>query len=155
MPRDDAPPRVWRPRLWIRLLAAAVPLLLASTVLYPGVLNPDWSRDMPSEEMPWMALMVAVTGLVAVATWVSSIRVAPETVRIVNPWGSRRLRRSEIVNVGPGPYGVELHTRQRRHVAFAVQCTDGYVGTRPRWVDVVEAITDREPEWRELDEEAD
>jgi hypothetical protein len=50
---------------------------------------------------------------------------------------------------------VELLTRDQRHVAFAVPCTDVYIGARPRWVDIAEAITGYEPEGWETDEEMD
>jgi hypothetical protein len=136
-------------------VAIVVPVLLASTLLYPQVLNPDWTDGTPETELRWLAGLVASTSLVAVAAWVSSIRVGPVDVRVVNPWGTLRLPRSEIVAVRPGPFGVELLTHEQRHVAFAVQCTVGYLGARPRWVDVAEAITGREPEWREPDEDVD
>jgi hypothetical protein len=50
---------VWRLRLWVRCLAIAVPLLLASMLLDPQVLNPDWKEGAPADQLPWLAVLWA------------------------------------------------------------------------------------------------
>lgn len=132
----------WRPRLWVRCVAVVVPLLLASTLLYPQALNPDWTRGTPSEEFPWMAALLVVSGLAAYAALISRIVVDRTSVRIVNPWGARTLRTADIVAVEPGRFGVEFVTAGgRRYVAFAVQST----AIPPRWADVARSVTGHYP----------
>jgi hypothetical protein len=118
--------REWRPRLLVRCVAVVVPLLLASTLLYPQVFNPDWTNGTPSEELPWLAALIVVSAAGAYAALISRIVVDPPRVRIVNPWGARTLQTADVVTVEPGSFGVEFVTEDgRRYVAFAVQCTAG------------------------------
>jgi hypothetical protein len=119
-----------------------VPLLLASTLLYPQVLDPDWTNGTPSDELPWLAAMIVVSAAAAYAALISRIVVDPRSVRIVNPWCARTLQTADIVAVKPGSFGVEFVLEGgRRHVAFAVQCTAG----SPRWADVAKSVTGRYP----------
>lgn len=138
--------KAWRPRLWVRCLATAVPLLLASTLLYPQVLNPDWTDGTPADELPWLTVLVAAAAAVGYAALVSRIIVDQGTLRIVNPWGARTLPIADIVAVERGSFGVEFVTDDgRRYVGFAVQCTSAPPGRRPRWVDVATAVTGGSP----------
>jgi hypothetical protein len=128
--------------LWVRTVAVMVPPLMASTLLYPKALNPDWTNGTPSAELPWLAAMVLVSSAAAYAALISKIVVDETTVRIVNPWGVRSLQTDEIVAVEPGSFGVEFVTDgDRRYVGFAVQCTAGPA----RWADVAKAVTGRSP----------
>jgi hypothetical protein len=134
--------REWRPRLWVRCVAVMVPVLLASTLLYPQVLNPDWASGTPSDELPWLAAVIVVSAAAAYAALISRIVVDPPNVRIVNPWGARTLQTADIVAVVPGRFGVEFVSEGgRRYVAFAVQCTAG----PPRWADVAKSVTGHYP----------
>lgn len=134
--------REWRPRLWVRCVAVMVPLLLASTLLYPQVLNPDWTNGTPSDELPWLVALIVVSGAAAYAALISRIVVDPPSVRLVNPWGARTLQTADIIAVEPGSFGVVFVSEGgRRHVAFAVQCTAG----APRWADVAKSVTGRYP----------
>lgn len=134
--------RVWRPRLWVRIVAVMVPLLMASTLLYPQVLNPDWTNGTPQAELPWLAAMVLVSSAAAYAALISKIVVDQTTVRIVNPWGARTLRTDEVVAVEPGSFGVQFVTGGgRRYVGFGVQCTAGPA----RWADVAKSVTGHSP----------
>lgn len=137
---------VWRPRLWVRCLASAAPLLLASTFLYPQILNPDWTNGTPREELPWLAGLITVASVMAYAALVSKIVIDQPTLRIVNPWGRRTLRAGDVIAVEPGSFGVQFLTSDgRRHVALAVQCSSAAPGRRPRWVDVAVSVTGHEP----------
>jgi hypothetical protein len=119
-----------------------VPLLLVSTLLYPQVLNPDWTNGTPSGELPWLVAMIVVSGAAAYGALISRIVVDPPRVRLVNPWGARTLQTADIVAVEPGSFGVEfVSVDGRRHIAFAVQCTAG----PPRWADVAKSVTGRYP----------
>ena len=134
--------REWRPRLWVRCVAVVVPLLLASTLLYPQVLNPDWTNGTPPGELPWLAAMIVVSAAAAYAALISRIVVDPPMVRIVNPWGARTLQTADVVAVEPGSFGVEFVTEDgRRYSAFAVQCIAGPA----RWADVAKSVTGHYP----------
>lgn len=69
----DEPNVVWRPRLWVRVTACALPLLCASTLLYPGT-HPTWAHGIPAEELPWLGVMIVVTAATAIAALVSTHR---------------------------------------------------------------------------------
>jgi hypothetical protein len=137
---------VWRPRLWVRCVASAAPLLLASTLLYPQILNPDWTNGTPREELPWLAALIIVASVMAYAALVSRIVIDQPTLRIVNPWGSRTLRADDVIAVEPGSFGVQFLTSDgRRQVALAVQCRSVVPGRRQRWVDVAVSVTGNAP----------
>ena len=142
--------RVWRPRLWVRCVAVGVPLLLASTLLYPQVLNPEWASGTPRNEMVWLVVIIAIT---SVAVGARSCRVWKSTTQpfgLSTPWGSRVVRRDRVKTVAAGSYGVEFITMDGdRLIALAVQATAAYMGDRPRWVDLAIAVTGREPKWRD------
>lgn len=137
---------VWRPRLWVRCLASAAPLLLASTLLHPQTLDPGWTNGTPGEELPWLAALIAVATVMSYAALVSKIVIDQPTICIVNPWGRRTLRACDVTAVEPGPFGVQFLTSDgRRHVALAVQCRSVAPGRRQRWVDVAAAVTGHAP----------
>jgi hypothetical protein len=142
------PPRVWRPQLWVRVIAGVVAVLMGLGLMFPQVLNPSWVTGTPASELPWGLAMLGIALLLALGTWVSKVEVTSERVRIVNPWGVKSMQRSQVVDVRPGPWGVEFVTvGGRAFSALAVQCTATSRGPRPRWVDIAEAVTGRTTYW--------
>jgi hypothetical protein len=130
-----------------------VPVVLASTLLYPQALDPSWTHGTPADQLPWLISYICVTAIVAVCTFIARVTVNDDTVRIVNPWGTHEMSRASVVDVRPGPFGVEfVGASGDRHVALAVRCTAGYVGERPRWVELAHAVTGEEPRWRDGEE---
>lgn len=141
-------PQVWQPQLWVRLIACVVAVLMGLGLMFPQVLNPSWVTGTPASELPWGLAMLGIALLLALGTWVSKVEVTSERVRIVNPWGVKSMQRSQVVDVRPGPWGVEFVTvGGRAFSAFAVQCTATSRGPRPRWVDIAEAVTGRTTYW--------
>jgi hypothetical protein len=141
---DHRDRRTWRPRLWVRCLAVTLPILLASTLLYPQALNPTWTAGTPTDQLPALFVMIAVSGFAAWSTLISRVEVDHTNVRIVNPWGRRELPKRLVREVRPGNYGVELvDQNEQTYIALAVQCTRLYRGSRPRWVELEEAVTGR------------
>ncbi len=146
---EDRAGRVWRVRLWVRLLAVAAPLAALSTLLYPQAFNPDWTHGLPRDQWAALAAMVGVLVLAAWSALQSRVVLQGEHLRVVNPWGAKDLLTSEVLEVRPGPYGVEFVLSGGRCVkGFAVQCTYVIVGPEPRWVGVARAVTGRDPIWR-------
>ena len=137
---------VWRPRLWVRCLASAAPLLLASTLLHPQILNPGWTNGTPREELPWLAAMITVAFVMSYAALVSKIVIDRPMLCIVNPWGRRTLRAGDVIAVEPGSFGVQFLTSDgRRHGALAVQCSSVAPDRHQRWVDVAASVTGHAP----------
>lgn len=137
---------VWRPRWWVRGLATAAPLLLASTLLHPQILNPEWTNGTPREELPWLAALIAVASVMSYAALVSKIVIDRPMLCIVNPWGRRTLRAGDVIAVEPGPFGIQFLTSDgRRHAALAVQCRSAAPGGRQRWVDVAASVAGQAP----------
>lgn len=138
--------KVWRPRWWLRGLATGAPLVLASTLLHPQVLNPDWTNGTPRQELPWLAVLLTVASVMSYAALVSKIVIDRPMLCIGNPWGRRILRAGDVVAVEPGPFGVQFRTSDGcRHVALAVQCRSVAPGGNQRWVDVAASVTGQEP----------
>jgi hypothetical protein len=141
--------RIWRPRRWVQVAAVGVLLLVLG-----------WLPGTTSDDLPWMAGAAAVGAAAAYAALVSKIVLSPDSVRLVNPWGTQTLPRAGVVAVRPGQWGAEFVTADgRRHVAFAVQCTMPRPGQAPRWVDLAMATTGEDPRsdpgsrplgWRDL-----
>jgi len=77
------PPRVWRPQLWVRVIAGVVAVLMGLGLMFPQVLNPSWVTGTPASELPWGLAMLGIALLLALGTWVSKVEVTSERVRIV------------------------------------------------------------------------
>jgi hypothetical protein len=142
---DGPPPdvevgrRVWRVRLWVRLLSVAIPLLGLPFVLQPQLFNPDWETGVPTSDLVFEVLFYAVLGMAVWAAFRSRLDVDETVVRVVNPWRVHSFPRAEIRSARSGPWGLELVLADGRViVVFAVQCVGG---RRPRWVEVARTIT--------------
>ncbi len=118
-----------------------VPLILASTLLYPRALNPNWTNGTPSFELPWLAVVIVVSAVAVYAALRSRIVVDPPSVRIVNPWVRSPFRPLTSSRSSPGVGESCSERGGRRHIALAVQCT---AGPEP-WADVARAVTGRCP----------
>ena len=104
---------------------------------------------MPADQYPWMATFYVVFAACIWANFRSRIELSGHQLRVTNPWGTSHVDTTDVTEVTPGSWGVEIHrTNHRPLIAFAVQCTFVYLTERPRWVDIAEAVTGREPEWR-------
>lgn len=127
-PVEDPQPvdrQVWRVRLWVRLVAVAVPLAGLPFVSWP--------------QLPVVALYLAL-GLVAWAAFRSRLELDESWVRVTNPWESRMFLRSSVRSARQGPWGMELVLDDGSVVTvFALQC----VGSR--WVAAARAVTGRDP----------
>lgn len=137
-----AGPRVWRVRLWVRLVAVAIPLAGLPFVLWPWLLNPEWTNGVPANELVFDGIFYLVFGLMIWAAFRSRLDVDEERVRVINPWGTRSFPRGAVRNARAGGLGLELLLDDRRVIVFAVQCVGGH---RPRWVEVARTITGRDP----------
>lgn len=103
---------------------------------------------MPADQYPWVALFYVAFAACIWSSFRSRLDLRGEMLTVTNPWGRQIAKVNEVVDVTPGSYGTEIHlTDDRRLIVFAVQSTFAY-WERPRWVDVAEAITGREPQWR-------
>ncbi|MEV6814232.1 hypothetical protein [Micromonospora sp. NPDC051296] len=146
--------QVWRTRLWVRIVAVGLPIALASTFLYPELLNPGWTDGMPADELPWWIGLVGVTAVLAFCVLVSRVTVDDNAVRIVNPWGTHEMARASVVDVRPGPYGVEfIGAAGDRHVALAVQCAGTILAKRPRWLELAQSVTGETPDRRQTEQD--
>ena len=152
MTERRAHPRVWRTRLWVRIFAVIVPMAFASTLFYPQVLNTGWTDGMPASDLHWLFGFIGVTVVLAFCALFSRVTVDDDVIQIVNPWGTYELERASVVDVRPGPYGVEfVGAAGNKNVAFAVQCTNNLLGKTPRWVELARSVTGKEPDWRHSD----
>ena len=146
---------VWRPRLWVRVAAGAFLVVVVLSILFPQVLNPAWAEGTPSDQVPFAYGFLALALVLVWCTIRSRVEVTRDEMIVVNPWVTRRLAKGDVVEVRPGPFGVELLTEERRVVCLAVQTTGSFAGDRPRWVDVAELVTGETPDWRESTEDED
>jgi len=140
--------QVWRVRRWVRLVSVAVPLLMLPFMVFPPLMpNPEWQRNgMPASEWFWAGPIYAVLIVAAWSAFHSRIELDQGRLRVVNPWGSQVVSASDVVDAGPGPFGVKFFLSSGRAVtAFAVQCTSVHPGGESRWVDVARAVTGAEP----------
>lgn len=142
-PVEDPQPvdrQVWRVRLWVRLVAVAVPLAGLPFVFQPQLLNPEWTDGMPVDELLVVMLVYLALGLAAWAVFRSRLELDESWVRVTNPWESRMFLRSAVRSARQGSCGMELVLDDGSVVTvFAVQC----VGSR--WVAAARAVTGRDP----------
>lgn len=140
--------KVWRPRLWVRIAAVVALLGLAAMIAVPWASNPDWTQGLPSDQLPWAIGMIGLAGLLAWCAWTARVEVDPVEVRVIHPWGVRRIPMADIEEVRPGPLGVEFLDRHgNKTVGLAVQTTAVFSSQRPRWVDIAELVTGTVPDW--------
>jgi hypothetical protein len=148
--------RVWRPRLWVRMAAVIALLSLAAMIAVPQAFNPDWTQGLPSDQLPWAIGMIGLAGLFVWCVWTARVEVDSVEVRVIHPWGVRRIPTTDIEEVRPGRLGVEFLDRHgNKTVGFAVQATAAFSGQRPRWVDIAEVVTGTVPDWQGDDDDQD
>lgn len=97
------PPRVWRPQLWVRVIAGVGAVLMGLVLMFPRVLNPSWVTGTPASELPWGLAMLGIAPLLALGAWVSKVEVTSERARIVNPWGVKSMHAARWWMFVPAP----------------------------------------------------
>jgi hypothetical protein len=137
--------------LWVRIAAGAFLIASLLSMLLPRVLNPTWTEGVPADQLPSAFGFITLGLLLVWCVARSRIEVSGDEVLIVNPWGTKKLSKADIVRVEPGPFGVDFRTEEQRIVGFAVQATAVFTGDRPRWVDIAEVLTGRTPDWQATD----
>jgi hypothetical protein len=153
-PVDSAPSEglavhreVWRVRLWVRLVAVAVPLAGLPFVFQPQLLNPEWVDGLPVVELTGVMFLYLALGFAAWAAFRSRLDLDGNWVRVTNPWQSRMFLRSAVTRARQGSYGMELVLDDGSVVVvFALQCVGSPDSDPPpRWVAAARAITGRDP----------
>jgi hypothetical protein len=142
-----AAPQVWRVRLWVRLVAVAVPLAGLPFVFWPQLLNPEWTDGLPVVELTAVMFLYLALGFAAWAAFRSRLDLGGNLVRVTNPWQSRMFPRSAVTSARQGSYGMELLLDDGSVVVvFALQCVGSPDSDPPpRWVAAARAITGRDP----------
>jgi hypothetical protein len=139
--------QVWRVRLWVRLVAVAVPLAGLPFVFQPQLLNPEWVDGLPLVELTVVMFLYLALGFAAWAAFRSRLDLDGNLVRVTNPWQSRMFPRSAVTSARQGSYGMELVLDDGSVVVvFALQCVGSPDSDPPpRWVAAARALTGRDP----------
>jgi len=138
---------VWRVRLWVRLIAVAIPLVGLPFVFQPQLLNPEWVDGLPVVELIVVMFFYVALGFAVWAAFRSRLELNGNWVRVTNPWQSRMFLRSAVRSARQGSYGMELLLDDGSVVVvFALQCVGSPDSDPPpRWVAAARAITGRDP----------
>ncbi|TMR11897.1 hypothetical protein ETD86_34385 [Nonomuraea turkmeniaca] len=125
----------------MRILSVAALAFPVAVFLAPSWFNPTWEEGLPAGQWPWLTGIFVVLLVVTWAAFSARVELAGGHVRVVNPWGTQTFSAREVVDTGPGRFGLYFELSSGRKVAaFAIQCPLVSLGEEPRWVGVARAV---------------
>jgi hypothetical protein len=147
--------RVWRVRLWIRLVAVVAWGLLA--LQQTDTIRRAGRGEVPQTEVRDGFVVLSVLAvLVIVLAFRPAVRLSNGEVRIRNPLRTIRFAATDVVEIKPTSYGVAFYLSNGSS-PWSIVFQDTHAFGEPRWFDVAEAVTGHRPQllqpWQDEDDQ--